>query len=293
MFFTRLLIVFEVEVVVLALPGAPLPLPAPLGVVEFSVILVFAGDGPTLILRLLTFTVVGMLIALLLLVVTELIAFGPDAGVLLVLSWAKLTAVVVVGLLRVVDVFMMLLGAPDSVSVFGGCITDIPEDPVGVVEMIPEGCIRWIWMFPLLFVEAVDTLSLCLTKLAGVVVLLIFTFSLRSLLSSPVVVGRLTSVLNGFVTLILSQSLFSLLATGVVVVAVTPVGGDGTDTVVVAGVVVLTTAVAVATVLATATLFTGAFEIELIRFEACVGAAVFDAWVAVAAMLVLIEEIFI
>jgi len=57
-----------------------------------------------------------------------------------------LTAVVVVGLLWVVvvDALMMLFGADDSVSVFGGCSTDIPEAPVDVVEMMPDGCIRWI-----------------------------------------------------------------------------------------------------------------------------------------------------
>lgn len=171
-------------------------------------------------------------------------------------------------------------------------------------------------MLPLLFVEAVDlkgennrnfygksvisrevlrglltTLSLCLTKFAGVVVLLIFKLSaaaLDSLLSS-------LAVLKGFVTLILSQSLFNLLAAGAVAV----IGAGGTDvdvTVVVAvdgggdGVVVATAAaagVAVATVLETVTLFV-AFAIELIRVETGAGAEV-----AVAAMLVLIEEIFI
>lgn len=57
-----------------------------------------------------------------------------------------MTAVVVVGLLWVVvvDALMMLFGADDSVSVFGGCSTDIPEAPVDVVEMMPDGCIRWI-----------------------------------------------------------------------------------------------------------------------------------------------------
>lgn len=131
-----------------------------------------------------------------------------------------------------------------------------------------------------------------MTKLAGVVVLLVFKLSaLESLLSSTIATtGRLASVLNGFVTLILSQSLFNLLATGALVAA----GADGTefDITVVGGgdgVVVATATVgtAVATVLETATLF-AAFAIELMRVETWAGAVV-----AVAAMFVLIEEIFI
>lgn len=145
MFLTRLLIVLEVVLTVFVIPlpaEAPLALEVALllGVVECKVILVLACEGPTLILRLLTLTVVGMLRPLLLLVVLE---FATGPSVLLVLNWAKLTAVVV-GLLKAVDVLMMLLGADDSVSVFGGCITDIPEVAVDADEMIPDGCIKWI-----------------------------------------------------------------------------------------------------------------------------------------------------
>lgn len=125
------------------------------------------------------------------------------------------------------------------------------------------------------------TLSLCLTKFAGVVALLIFKLSAgaaAALLSSLV-------VLKGFVTLILSQSLFNLLATGAV--AVIGAGGTGVDVTVAVVVDGGGDGVAVATVLETVTLF-AAFAIELMRVEAGAGAEV-----AVAAMLVLIEEIFI
>ena len=57
MFLTRLLIVLEVELAELELPLVELALG-----VEWRVILL-VGDGPTLILRLFTFTVVGMFIA--------------------------------------------------------------------------------------------------------------------------------------------------------------------------------------------------------------------------------------
>ena len=75
----------------------------------------------------------------------------------LFVSWATLRAVVLgefmVGLDMLVDL-IMFLGAV-SVSVLGGCITDIPDELV-VVAMILDGCIRWICMLPLLFVEVVD-----------------------------------------------------------------------------------------------------------------------------------------